>query len=95
MSEEKKYDLSYIKKYCRIDYDDDDALLELMYETCIQEMKELITSFNEDTMSARQTLIVACMIKDLYDNRDFYEKSQEQMKAAVSSMLLKEILHCV
>lgn len=91
MDETKKYDLSTVKLYCRIDYDDDDALLELMYESCVQEMKELISTFDEEKKTARQTIIICCMIKDLYDNRDFYEKSPEQMKIAISSMLLKEV----
>lgn len=95
MDKEQKHDLSYVKLYCRIDYDDDDALLELMYETCIQEMKEQIKSFDESNIKARQKMIIACMVKDMYDNRELYEKSQEQMKAAVSSMLLKEVLNCV
>lgn len=88
---EGKYDLSKVKMYCRIDYEDDDALLELMYATGVQEMKDLISGFKEDELTARQELILLCMVKNLYENRDEYTKTQETLKTAVSSMLLKEV----
>ncbi len=88
---EEKIDLTKIKKYCRIDYDDDDDLLLVMYQATLQEMQELIESFDKTKMTPRQELIVMISVKSLYDDRDKYAKDQELLKTAVSSMLLKEV----
>lgn len=79
------------KKYNHIDYDDDVEIIEIMAEATMQEMTELIPNFNADSMTARQRLLALVFVKDLYDNREKYQKDATAMKAAVSSMLLKEI----
>lgn len=96
MSEEEKKEqrkklLEECKKYSRIDYEDDDDILRIMIETVIEEMKELIPGFEEENISPRQRLLVLISVKDLYDNREKYEKGEKGTRNAVSSMLLKEI----
>lgn len=84
-------DLTKVKLYCRIDYDDDDELLRLMYACSIQEMQDLIDGFDPENMTARQEMILLCTMKSLYDDREKFAKSHEYMKTAISSMLLKEV----
>ena len=71
------------KKYCHIDY-------ELMINTTLEEMQELIPNFDAYNMTSRQRLIALVSVKNLYDNREKYGESK-QLSSAVSSMLLKEI----
>ena len=70
------------KTYCHIDYDDDIEILELMLDTTLDEMTELIPNFDRNNLTSRQ---------ELYDNRDKYRSDTKTLSAAVSSMLLKEI----
>lgn len=79
------------KKYSRIDYDDDDDILELMIDTTLEEMSELIPTFNSENLSSRQRLLLLVSVKDLYDNREKFSKDTRVMQHAVSSMLLKEM----
>ncbi len=86
-------ELKEIKQYCRIDYSDDDEILELLRDTVFEELADLIPNFNKEQMTNRQKLLALVFIKDLYDNRDKYQKSdKETMRQAVRSLLLKEML---
>ena len=91
--EMKKYKeklLDQCKAYCHIDYDDDIDILELMLDTTLEEMEELIPKFDAYDMTSRQRLIALVSVKNLYDNREKYGEVK-QLSNAVSSMLLKEI----
>lgn len=77
--------------YCHIDYDDDIEILELMLDTTLDEMTELIPNFDRNNLTSRQKLLAFMSVKELYDNRDKYRSDTKTLSAAVSSMLLKEI----
>ena len=91
-------DLLTVKQYCRVDYDDDDALLSLMLSAAIEELLDLIPDMNAAAMSARQKLLCLTVIKDLYDKRERDADSKKSasdkdaMRQAVRSMLLREFL---
>ena len=82
--------LETVKLYCRVDYDDDIEILKIMIETVLQEMNENIPDFDKDNMTARQQLLLMTSVKDLYDNREKFVGKTENLRVAVSSMLLKE-----
>ena len=79
------------KTYCHIDYDDDIEILELMLDTTMDEMTQLIPNFDRKNLTSRQKLLAFMSVKELYDNRDKYRSDTKTLSAAVSSMLLKEI----
>lgn len=79
------------KVYCHIDYDDDTEILELMFDTTMEEMTELIPNFDQYNMTSRQKLLAFTSVKELYDNREKYQKDTKALSNAVSSMLLKEM----
>lgn len=79
------------KTYCHIDYDDDAEIVELMFDTTLEEMEHLIPSFDRYAMTSRQKLLTCSFVKELYDNREEYQKETRTLTNAVSSMLLKEI----
>lgn len=91
-------DLLTVKQYCRVDYDDDDALLSLMLSAAIEELLDLIPDMNAAAMSARQKLLCLTVIKDLYDKRERDADSKKSasdkdaMRQSVRSMLLREFL---
>lgn len=79
------------KKYARIDYEDDDDLIKDMIDATVESMGDVIPSFNVDSMTGRQKIILYATVKDLYDNREKYGKEKQQLKIAAASMLLSEI----
>lgn len=92
--EKKKYRdglIATCKIYCHIDYDDDMEILELMYDTTMEEMTELIPNFDQYSLTSRQKLLAFMSVKELYDNRDKYRNDTKLLTSAVSSILLKEI----
>lgn len=96
MTDEKKKEyraemIELCKMYCHIDYDDDAEIVELMFDTTMEEMEHLIQSFDRYAMTSRQKLLTCTFVKELYDNREEYQKETRSLTNAVSSMLLKEI----
>lgn len=79
------------KTYCHIDYDDDAEIVELMFDTTLEEMEHLIPSFDRYAMTNRQKLLTCSFVKEFYDNREKYQKETRTLTNAVSSMLLKEM----
>ena len=73
------------------DYDDDIEILELMLDTTLDEMTELIPNFDQYSLTSRQKLLAFISVKELYDNRDKYRSDTKLLASAASSMLLKEI----
>ena len=92
--EKKEYKtklLEECKKYDHIDYDDDEDIIELMFDATFEEMSDLIPDFDPYNLTFRQRLLVFSFVKELYDNREKYQKDAKSVTNAVSSMLLKEI----
>lgn len=85
-------DLEEIKAYCRIDFDDDDEIITMIYDAVLEEMKDLIAKFDPKSPTARQRLMICILVKDLYDKRDLTTPSKDAVKYAFQSMLLKEML---
>ena len=50
--------LKELKQYLRVDYTDDDSMIELMHDAVIDEMKELIPSFDPEKPTNRQNLFI-------------------------------------
>lgn len=83
--------LPTVKKYARLDYEDDDDLVEIMIDACTQSMADVIPGFNANKMTGRQLIILCASVKNLYDDREKYGKDVQAMKNACASMLLSEI----
>lgn len=83
--------LPQVKKYARVDYTDDDDLVQIMIEAAVESMAEVIPNFDADGMTGRQLIVLFASVKNLYDDREKYGKSKQEMKRACSSMLLSEI----
>lgn len=84
--------LKEVKQYMRVDYEDDDSLIELMINAVIDEMQELIPKFDAEKPTNRQKLLIYAYVKELYDKRGNMTNSKENIRYAVASMMLKERL---
>ena len=85
-------ELKTVKEYIRVDYSDDDEILWIMHDAVIDEMKELIPAFDEKNITNRQKLLILTYIKELYDNRDQMTEKDQDVRYAVRSMKLKDML---
>lgn len=85
-------ELKTVKEYLRVDYSDDDKILWIMHDAVVDEMKELIPAFDEKNITNRQKLLILTYIKELYDNRDQMTEKDQDVRYAVRSMMLKEML---
>lgn len=79
------------KTYSHIDYDDDAEIIELLLDAVFEELGDLIPDFAPYAMKSRQRLLTLFFLKELYDNREKYQKDSKRVSNAVASMLLKEI----
>lgn len=83
--------LEQCKLYSHIDYEDDEEIIILMIDVVLEELKSLIPNFDAQSMTSRQRLLTLISVKELYDNREKYQKDDVKIRNAVSSMLLKEV----
>lgn len=85
-------DIEKLKEYLRVDFDDDDATIQLMLDAVLDEMDEVIPKFDRDAPTNRQKLLIFAYVKELYDGRGNMAASQEKLRYAIQSMMLKEML---
>lgn len=85
-------DIEELKEYLRVDFDDDDAVIQLMLDAVLDEMEEVVPKFDRDAPTNRQKLLIFSYVKEVYDGRGNMTASQEKMRYAVQSMMLKEML---
>lgn len=84
--------LEKLKEYLRVDFPDDDGIIQLMLDAVLDEMQELIPAFDREAPTSRQQLLICTYVKEMYDNRDRTEAGQKSVRFAVQSMMLKEML---
>lgn len=85
-------ELDQVKSYIRVDYDDDDKIIQMMTDAVIDEMEELIPKFDRNKPTNRQKLLILSYVKELYDQRGNMTTDSEKIRYAVQSLMLKEML---
>mgnify|MGYP000823403038 CR=1 FL=1 len=86
-----KLTLAEIKEYLHVDYDDDNEIITLIADAVTESMQDLISEFDPGKMNFRQKLYLLVSVKDLYDNRQKYEKSGQTLSQAASTLLMQEM----
>lgn len=84
--------LKEVKQYIRVDYTDDDELIELMMKATLDEMQELIPTFDQEHITSRQKILIFAYIKEMYDGRGNTTAQPDKIRYTVRSLLLKEML---
>lgn len=85
-------ELEKLKEYLRVDFPDDDGIIQLILDAVMDEMQELIPGFDREAPTSRQKLLICTYAKEMYDNRDRTEAGQKSIRFAVQSMMMKEML---
>ena len=99
----KTYDDKYLQAIVMYGFNGDTKLYydeaKSRHVTTIDEMKELIPSFDPEKPTNRQKILICSYVKELYDHRDrmynngkITSDSTERIRYAIQSMMLKETL---
>lgn len=81
--------LDDIKMYLRVDFDDDDKLLEQMMKAAEGYIAGAVGSYNPQ--DAKASLLFMALVQDLYDNRTLMvtEQQQKRMSYTYRSIILQ------
>lgn len=81
-------DLSTVKDFLKVDFEDDDSYILLLIDVA----KEYITDslgFYDNTRKKQQYLLLT-LVQDMYNNRSYTINSDEKTRLAIRSMVLQE-----
>lgn len=86
-------ELSMIKEYLKIDFDDDDRLLEMLLEAARKYLLDAI-GYVPDETDERVKLILLVLISDWYEHREYIEnnvsqKMSQKVRYTVHSIILQ------
>ena len=82
--------LESVKNYLRVDFDDDDTLIEMMMDTAKEYIKDAVGAFDET--KPRHNMILLAVVAHLYENRLLQGQSSGKITRIINSMLLQERL---
>lgn len=84
-------DLSTIKDFLKVDFDDDDSYILFLIDVA----KEYITDslgFYDNTRQKQKYLLLT-LIQDMYNNRSYTVKEDEKTRLIIRSIVLQEQLN--
>ena len=82
--------LATVKNYLRVDFPDDDTLIELMMETGKGYILDAIGRWEPN--NPRHNMILLAVVAHLYENRMLQGQSAGKITRIISSMMLQERL---
>ena len=83
--------LATVKNYLRVDFPDDDTLIELMMEAGKGYILDAIGRWEPD--NPRHNMILLAVVAHLYENRQFQGQSAGKITRIISSMMWQERLN--
>ncbi len=87
-------DLSTVKNYLKIDFDDDDELINMLIATAKEYIINAIGNFDESKSSHK--LLLLSIVANLYEDRSFMspksnEKTSYPIKSLITQLQLSEV----
>jgi len=84
--------LEEVKTFIRVDYDDDDNLIELLIDNAENYLKDAIDDYDSKIENERfknkTRLAILVLVSNWYDNRDFTEfKIEEKVRYTLHSLI--------
>ncbi len=80
-------DISLVKRYLRIDFDDDDELLELIASAARDYIIGAVGSYNEK--DPLMLLLLCCLTQEMYDKRSYTVTAGIKRSHSVCGMVLQ------
>ena len=80
--------LAVVKNYLRVDFSDDDALINIMIDTAKQYIADGVGSFEET--SPKHNMILLAVVSHLYETRQLQGQSTGKIMHIIRSMMLQE-----
>lgn len=88
-------ELSYIKEFLKVDFDDDDNMITLLYETATKYIEGAVGSC--DYSDPRVKLLALVIITELYEKRSYSvdkagEKAQYTIRSIIAQLQAEELM---
>lgn len=80
--------LEEAKAYLRVDFNDDDSLINSLIDTADEYLKAAISE-TYNTTSGRAKMLALIVVGDLYDNREMSEKVSGNVRRLVQNFALQ------
>lgn len=85
--------LSEVKSYLRVDYNDDDTMIQLMMEAAEETIIAACGEFNEEKPRAK--MIYLAMVQDMYDNRTLVSEKKHLREMYRSLLTQLQVEQCM
>ena len=82
-------DLNFVKNYLKIDFDDDDELINMLIATAKEYVINAIGNFDES--KATHKLLLLNIVANLYENRSFIASKNNENKAYPIKSLITQL----
>ncbi|MGO5072345.1 head-tail connector protein [Clostridium sporogenes] len=83
--------LNETKNYLRIDYDDEDIILQLCIDNAEEYIRDAIDDFDNkiqiERFQRKAKLLAMMLIQDMFDNRELMTKDNEKYKYIARSFI--------
>lgn len=85
--------LNETKNYLRIDYDDEDIILQLCIDNAEEYIRDAIDDFDNkiqiERFHRKAKLLAMMLIQDMFDNRELMTKDSEKYKYIAKSLIMQ------
>ncbi|MHB9927887.1 head-tail connector protein [Clostridium botulinum] len=85
--------LNETKNYLRIDYDDEDIILQLCIDNAEEYIRDAINDFDNkiqiERFQRKAKLLAMMLIQDMFDNRELMTKDNEKYKYIAKSLIMQ------
>ncbi|AUN11445.1 head-tail connector protein [Clostridium botulinum] len=85
--------LNETKNYLRIDYDDEDIILQLCIDNAEEYIRDAIDDFDNkiqiERFQRKAKLLAMMLIQDMFDNRELMTKDNEKYKYIAKSLIMQ------
>lgn len=84
-------DLSEVKTFLRVDYDDDDIYIKLLIDVAKEYIDDAIGQYNE--LKAKHRLLLLTIVQALFEERSYtVENKNEKIQYILKSIVMQEQL---
>ncbi|EKS4345792.1 phage gp6-like head-tail connector protein [Clostridium botulinum] len=85
--------LNETKNYLRIDYNDEDVVLQLCIDNAEEYIRDAIDDFDNkiqiERFQRKAKLLAMMLVQDMFDNRELMTKDSEKYKYIAKSLIMQ------
>ncbi len=82
-------DLNTVKEYLKIDFDDDNDVLEMLLGAARRYVTDAVGGDTLDESDERVKIVLLALVSDWYEHREYMGKASEKVRYTVRSIILQ------